>query len=216
MDRFHPRAHGRASVPARAHRLESPLLGRIRGRADIRDGLRRLSRVAAFFVCGGLFVTACSRAQDYAMSLSASPTDPGVNHVSELCEEEFDLYLWLTCSTGAGASAFEGVVVTNYLVVGFEPTTGLLARWSTPEHPALALEGCNQPPMLLGRWRMRNVSGETSGSVCLGLPWLAGPSCAVADCFVLAGIPDVVAGVTGFAVGDDIPCIASNGCEDEH
>ena len=212
MDRLQPRGYSHASSPVRAPTRRRSKLPRFRRRAAIRHFVPRIVRTVTVVLFYGLLITAPSLAQDYAVSLSASATDPAVNHVAEFRAQDFYVYLWLTCSSGTGASAFEAVVVTDYLVIDFESTAGLLARWSTPEHPVLALEGCNEPPLLLGRWRMRNESGDASGSVCLALPWIPAPSCAVVDCFVLAGVPDTIAGVTGFAVGDGVPCIASNGC----
>ncbi len=156
-----------------------------------------------------------SVAEEFSVSLSASATEPAVNHVAELGGENFSVYLWLTCSVGSGASAFEGVVSTTYTITDFEVLNGLLAGTSTPEHPQVMLEDCPSGPFLIGRWDLSNEAQATSGSVCLGLTGWEGPACTVVGCSTLAGIQDAIAGVTGFAVGESSPCSADNGCTED-
>jgi hypothetical protein len=163
----------------------------------------------------GLAVVTSSDAQEYGVSLSASATDPAINHVPSLGSEEFFVYLWLTCATGSGANAFEGIVTSTYAVTDFEALSGLLGSPSTPDHPFIKLEDCPLPPLLIGRWQLTNETEATSGSVCLEFPWWEGPTCAVVDCMTLGGVQDAAAGVFGFAVGDSTACSASNGCEEE-
>ena len=157
---------------------------------------------------------------EFAFSLSASPETPWVNHLPSV-PDTFSVYLWLTCKEGEPSDGMElaqGLIDTDYEVQSFQGADGVTGLWGPTEGIVLAQYAlCAEPPFLLGRLELTNPQGLESGSVCFdGEEWGAspGPAMFAHDCCAWWQFPDTdTAGVTGFAVGDEKPCVDDRGCQ---
>ncbi len=179
--------------------------------------LRTILVVSMVLIARPALCQSCIPPPQYAASLSASPEDPGVGHVASV-PEEFSVYLWMTCGIGEGlqgANILEAIIETDYAVIAFEPMNGWL-NGGDFQTLLMVRAGCQLPPALVGRLTLGNPNGLSSGEVCLrsGPDFPAPPpSFWVADCCDWWQFPTGdLAGVSGFAVGNAIPCFDDLGC----
>jgi hypothetical protein len=134
----------------------------------------------------------------WTLSLSGSATDPHQNGVSAAGGLR-NVYLWLTCSTGA--SAFEANTGGSVVVAGFNGLNGVLNA-GTPTELLLAIPGCptGGAPQLLGWWTV----WDTGGTLCLEPSESAG-TLVMVTCGANAE-PHSTVEVFGFSSDTSSPC----------
>ena len=149
---------------------------------------------------------------EFAVSLSASETDPWVNYVSEMPTGEFRINLWWVCEDSVDPLAsVETMLETDLVVNGFEHAEGALALQLGPDHWGIATVCEGSPPVLLGAWLVSAPDSVVDAEFCLSAPFQLPPSCFTTDC-TLHSLGDL-SGVYGFAVGNLTPCVDDQGCQ---